>query len=114
METKETPRLWIKEREKELKSLEEEVTALEGVMKRQINGEIANCEEEIEFIEELQSRKVGLYRAETGEKELIEMKKKLENKKIGREKIKKELEAKVTQRDNLKVYVELARKKYGG
>ena len=112
MENKTTPRLWIKEREKELKSLEEEIVALDAVMKRQTDVEIANCEEEIQFIEELQSRNVGLYRAESGEKELVEMKKKLEDKKTSLDKTKKELEAKATKSKNLRVYLELARRKY--
>lgn len=113
MSSKPTPRTWIEQGEKKLKSLEEEIAALDGVVKRQIDVEIANCKEEIEFIEELQRRDVGLYRAESGEKELVEMKKKLEDKKIGLEKTKKDLETKIIERDNLRIYLKLARKKYG-
>ena len=55
MENRTTPRLWIKEREKELKSLEEEIAALEGRI-----VETADCEEEIGFVEGLLRKRGGL------------------------------------------------------
>ncbi|MBA7641999.1 hypothetical protein ES703_49685 [subsurface metagenome] len=107
MENRTTPRLWIKEREKELKSLEEEIAALEGRI-----VETADCEEEIGFVEGLLRKRGGLYQTESGAKKLVEMKEELENKKIGLEKIKKELEAKVIEREDLRMYVRLAKREY--
>ena len=110
MENKTTPLLWIKEREEELKLLEKEVESLEAKIK-QVGVEIANCEDEIEFIKELQSKDIGLCHSGSGEKLLIEMRAKLEEKKTSLEKTREELSAKVIKRDNLKVYVGLAYKR---
>jgi len=108
MENKTTPLLWIKEREEELKLLEKEVESLESKIK-QVGVEIANCEDEIEFIKGLQSKDIGLhYSDESGEKLLKEMKEKLEEKKFSLKKTREELSAKVKKKDNLNVYVGLA------
>ena len=107
MENKRTPETWIKAREKELKVLEKEVESLETKIK-QVGVEIANCEDEIEFIKGLQSKDIGLHHGKSGEKLLIEMRAKLEEKKASLEKTREELSAKVIKKDNLNAYVGLA------
>jgi len=107
MENKRTPLLWIKAREEELKVLTEEVKPLEAEIK-QVGVEIANCEDEIEFIKGLQSRDIGLYHPESGEKLLVEMRAKLEEKKASLKKTREELSAKVIKKDDLNAYVGLA------
>ncbi len=108
---KETPPLWIKQREEELKLLEKEIEGWgEATFKKQ-RVEIANYEKEIQFIEELQSKKERLYEVKSGEKQLIEMKEELEKKKNSLEKTIKEWEEKITRSQNLKAYIDLAYRK---
>ncbi len=82
----ETTQLWIKQREEELESLKKEIEGWEAVIKKQ-RVDIANYTEEIQFIEELQNKEIGLYEAESGEKQLVEMKEELERKKSSLEKV---------------------------
>ena len=107
MENKRTPQTWIKAREEELKVLIEETTSLETKIK-QVGVEIANCEDEIEFIKGLQSKDIGLHHGKSGEKLLKEMKEKLEEKKFSLKKTREELSAKVIKKDDLNAYVGLA------
>jgi len=107
MENKRTPLLWIKAREEELEALTEEVEPLEAKIKQK-RVEIANCEDEIEFIKGLQSKDIGLHHGKSGEKLLEEMRTKLEEKKASLERIREELSAKVIKKNNLNAYVGLA------
>ncbi len=106
----ETTQLWIKQREEELESLRKEIEGWEAVIKKQRVG-IANYTEEIQFIEELQNKEIGLYEAESGEKQLVEMKEELEGKKNSLEKTEKEWGEKIARSKNLEVYIGLAYRK---
>ena len=106
----ETTQLWIKQREEELESLKKEIEGWEAVIKKQ-RVDIANYTEEIQFIEELQNKEIGLYEAESGEKQLVEMKEELERKKSSLEKTEKEWGEKITRSKNLEVYIALAYRK---
>ncbi len=108
MESKGTPLLWIEERERELKLLEQKTAKSETIL-RQVRISIGNCEDEIEFIGKLQNKDIGLHYPESGTQRLIEMKKGLEGKKATLKESQKELERNIVERDNLKVYVGLAR-----
>lgn len=104
---KETLGLWIKQREEELKLLEEEVEGLKPFIEEN-KAKIASCEQEIEYIEGLQSKDIGLYESKSGEKLLIEMKEKLQGKKKHLKKNLKEWEEKITRSQNLGVYISCA------
>ena len=106
----ETTQLWIKQREEELESLRKEIEGWEAVIKKQ-RVDIANYTEEIQFIEELQNKEIGLYEPKSGEKQLVEMKEELERKKSSLEKIEKESGEKITRSKNLEVYIDLAYRK---
>lgn len=106
-----SPRSWIAKRERELEELEEEVATLEGLMGQQ-NVKIADCEEEIAFIEKLQEEDVPLCHPESGERLLDEMKGSLEWTRIGLEGTKSELEIKVIECQNRRMYVKLAKQEH--
>ena len=107
---KESPQLWIKQREEELELLKKEIEGWKAVIKKQ-EVDIANYKEEIEFIKKLQNKEVGLYEAESGEKQLVKMKEELETKKNSLEKTVKEWEEKITKSKNLRTYIDLAYRK---
>lgn len=98
---------WIKQREEELKLLKKEVEELKPRIEEN-KAKISNCKQEIQFIEELQSKEIGLYEPESGEKLLIEMKEELESKKSPLEKNLKKWEEKITKIQNLDVYISSA------
>lgn len=101
---KETLGLWIKQREEELKLLKKEVEGLKPFIEEN-KAKIANCEQEIQFIEKLQSKENGLYEPESGEKLLIEMKEELKSRKSHLEKNIKEWEEKIIRSENLDIYI---------
>ena len=109
MENKKTMRSWVQEREKELKSLESEVESLQA-KREQVWAEIANCEDEIKWLEKLQTEKIGERFDASGKAWLVQMKKKLEDKKSDLEKNMKELEAKLSRSYYLGTYLALANK----
>ena len=111
MMEKETPRLWIKQRENELELLEEEIEDKKESIRNQ-RTDLSNYIEEIQFIEELQSKEHGLYEGKSGEKLLIKMKEELESKKNPLEKTIKEYEEKIAKSKNLEIYIVAAHKKW--
>ncbi|MBA7494686.1 hypothetical protein ES702_05263 [subsurface metagenome] len=98
---------WIKQREEELKLLKKEVEGLKPFIEEN-KANISNCKQEIQFIEKLQSKEIGLDEPESGEKLLIEMKGELESKKSHFEKNLKEWEEKIIRMQNLEVYISSA------
>ena len=109
MKNKKTRRSWIDEREKELGSLKAEVESLQA-KQEQVWAEIANCEDEIKWIEKLENEKIGERFDESGKQWLVEMKKKLQNKKTQLEKTRKELGEELSRSYYLGIYLDLANK----
>lgn len=115
MENKTTPRSWIEEREKQLRELEEwrspRNKSVEAELK-EVLVEIANCEEELEFIQKLENKPSRLPNVEGMLKQLAKMKSDLQKRKDSLNKQRQDLEAKGIKRDNLKIYVDLAKREY--